>query len=128
MGHRSEAICKECGAEFMFDRGGGFSFYLLQCDSCYRTKNLNFDEIGELHLRFLKGSDIPYSMAGQKQWDNVRNNYKGDALSKEDYYKAVEDLAGICKCGGKFTFDAEPRCPKCGSLEFEECGAQVDYD
>jgi hypothetical protein len=43
MGHRSEAICIECGADFMLDRGGGFSFYLLQCDYFYRTKSLKFD-------------------------------------------------------------------------------------
>jgi len=23
-----------------------------------------------------------------------------------------------CTCGGKFTFDASPRCPQCGSTEF----------
>jgi hypothetical protein len=67
-------------------------------------------------------------MAGQKQWKDVRKDFKGEALSKEDYYKAVENFAGKCKCGGDFTFDAEPRCPKCGSLEFEKCGIQVDYD
>jgi len=31
----------------------------------------------------------------------------------------VEDLAGQCECGGNFTFDAKPRCPKCGSLDYE---------
>jgi hypothetical protein len=84
----------------MFDSGGGFFFHLLQCDSCSKTKNIKFDEIGNLHLRFLKGSNIPYSMAGQKQWDDVRDNNEGEALSKEEYYKSIEDMAGECKCGG----------------------------
>ena len=100
MGHRSEVICKKCDADFMFDSGGGFFFHLLKCDSCSKTKNIKFDEIGNLHLRFLKGSNIPYSMAGQKQWDDVRDNNEGEALSKEGYYKSIEDMAGECKCGG----------------------------
>ena len=33
-----------------------------------------------------------------------------------------------CGCGGRFTFDASPRCPKCRSAELEDLGNYVDYD
>ena len=128
MGHRNRAECKICGYDFEVDHGGGFFFHLLRCDSCSRTKSLNFDEIGEPHLQYLKGLDIPYSIETEDQWEYARKEYKGKVLSEEAYYKAVEDIAGKCKCGGNFTFNAKPRCPKCNSLEIEEGRTLIDYD
>ena len=128
MGHRNMAKCKTCGHDFVVDHGGGFFFHLLRCDSCSRTKSLDFEEIGELHLQYLKSSDMPYSIAGQEQWENVRENYQGKALPEGDYRKAVEKLAGKCKCGGNFSFNAKPRCPKCKSLDIEEGPTLIHYD
>ena len=35
-----------------------------------------------------------------------------------------------CECGGTFTTDAPPRCPECGSLEWERdpAGMEIMYD
>lgn len=128
MGHTASAKCKSCGHDFEVDHGGGFFFHLLRCDSCSRTKSLNFDEIGEPHLQYLKGSGMPYSIVGEEEWEYARKNYKGDSISEEEYYKAVENIAGKCKCGGTFTFNAKPRCPECNSLEIGEGETLMCYD
>jgi hypothetical protein len=60
MGHTNSAKCKSCGHDFEVDHGGGFFFHLLRCDNCSKTKSLDFDEIGEPHIQYLKGSGIPY--------------------------------------------------------------------
>ena len=35
-----------------------------------------------------------------------------------------------CECGGMFTLEARPRCPQCGSLEFDTdpTGLWLNYD
>jgi hypothetical protein len=128
MGHTNIAECKSCGHDFDVDHGGGFFFHLLRCDNCSKTKSLNFDEIGEPHLQYLKGSDIPYTIEAEEQLEYARKKYKGKSLSEDEYYKAVENIAGKCKCGGNFTLNAQPRCPKCNSLEIEESESLIDYD
>ena len=79
-------------------------FHRLQCDTCAETIDISFSKIPELHNRY----------AGQ--WNN-------------EYEKEVENLAGACKCGGKFLFGAPPRCPKCRSLKMEHVpGVIINYD
>lgn len=52
--------------------------------------------------------------------EKVMNFEKHVKVQIRDLTKSqVEDLAGQCECGGNFTFDANPRCPKCGSLDYE---------
>ena len=117
MGRQYDAKCKKCGKKFTVRDGGGFIFHLLHCDKCGREKSISFDEIGEPHLRYIKGLDIPYCIATSKHDEDIQKNYPGEPLSEEEYNKAVEKKAGKCDCGGRFRFDALPRCPKCGSLD-----------
>ena len=62
MGHRVSAKCLECGKAFTVDHGGGFFFHLLRCEKCGKTKAIDFDRLGELHLRHLKG--LPDAASG----------------------------------------------------------------
>jgi predicted Zn-ribbon and HTH transcriptional regulator len=120
MGHSFKAKCKSCGFKFKVEIGGGFTFHLLHCDACGKSKAMSFDEIGEPNLRYKKGLPGPYSVATSEFDKHVRENYPGEPLSEEEYHSIVEDMAGSCKCGGKYKFDAPPRCPKCKSDEFED--------
>jgi hypothetical protein len=122
MGSQFTAICKKCGHRFEANVGGGFSFHLLHCDECGRNKSIGFNEIGEAHLRYLKGLGGPYCIATQESDEFVQKNYPGDSISEEDYHRICEELAGKCKCGGRFKLDAPPRCPKCRSDEFKSSG------
>lgn len=102
MGSEFEAVCKKCGHRFSVRSGGGFFFHLLHCDSCGRDKSVSFDEIGEAHLKYLKGLKGPYCVASSEHDRKVREAYPGEPISEAEYQEEVETIAGRCKCGGSY--------------------------
>jgi hypothetical protein len=128
MGHQMNAQCCECGNTFTVDNGGGFLFHLLRCDKCGKAKSIGFDRLGELHLRYLKGLAGPDCIASSEHDKYIREHADMEPISKVEYHKGVETIAGRCQCRGRYTFDAPPRCPKCRSTEFEEGKITVMYD
>ena len=115
MGMCYAATCDACGTHFTVSNGGGFFFHLLHCDTCGAEKSIGFDEIGEPHQRYLRGLRGPYCMASAEHDRRVREAYRGEPMTEEDYHAAVEELCGTCDCGGQFRFDALARCPRCRS-------------
>jgi hypothetical protein len=115
VGRSFGAICDECGARFTVNDGGGFAFHLLHCDKCGKEKHLPFEDIYEAHCRYLKGLPGPYCIATMDHDKEVQEQHPGPPLSEEEYHAEVERVAGGCHCGGRFTFDAPARCPKCRS-------------
>lgn len=128
MGCTFEAECRDCHHQFVGHSGGGFIFHLLRCDTCGADKGLSFREIGELHLRYLKGLPGPYCMASAEHDRDVREQYTGEPISEEEYHRQVEAMAGACHCGGCFRFGVPLRCPNCRSGNVRE-GQLLDlYD
>ena len=130
MGTTYDVICDRCGHKFRASSGGGFFFHLLHCNKCGSKKSIGFDEIGETHLKYLKGLPYPYSIATQASDKHVQDNYPGEPISKDEYHREVERLAGSCECGGRFTLKSRPRCPKCKSAKWtkDPKGSFIDYD
>ena len=128
MGHRLEAKCLECGTSFDVDHDGGFTFHLVRCDQCGRTKSIGFEELGELHIRYLKGLTVPYSIATAKSDAAARELPSGPPISEDEYNVGVELAAGHCKCGGKYTLNSPPRCPTCHSTSISEGRITIFYD
>lgn len=130
MGRIIDVRCKKCDFEFSARLGGGMRFHKLYCDTCGEDKNVLFDELGELHYRYLKGLGGPYSTATMKHDKYVQDNFKGEPISEKEYDEEIEKRMKKCKCGGKFTFKARPRCPMCNSDDFEEIegGLIMFYD
>ena len=120
MGTRHCVICRACGQKSNVDEGGGFVFHLLHCDRCGDAKSISFEEIGEPHLRYLKGLPGPYAMATRRHDEWAKKNYPGEPLSDAEYHSAVEEIVGSCQCGGSYRFDAPPRCPKCRSTDLAD--------
>jgi hypothetical protein len=130
MGSEFSAICNKCGRKFQVLDGGGFFFHLLHCDKCGRHKQIGFDRLGEAHLAYIKGLAGPYAIATSQHDKQIQDEYPGAPLSQAEYDAAVEDIAGKCKCGGRFRMDAPARCPKCASTDFrqDEDGISCCYD
>ena len=128
MGHTQFAKCRECGAEFEIRHGGGFDFHLLRCDRCGKTRSIGFDKLGELHLRYLKDLKVPYSSVTREFDRTVQQDYHGKPISEAEYHKEIERLQRKCRCGGRYLFEAPPRCPKCQSTNIEEGEFNVLYD
>ena len=120
MGHTFEAVCGDCGHVFSVSDGGGFNFHLLRCNKCGQTKSILFDEIADLHFRYVKGLSGPYSIATSERDEWIRENYEGESISETEYYRGVERFAGLCDCKGEYRMDAPLRCPKCHSINIEE--------
>ncbi len=72
MGSANAAQCLECGKAFTVSHGSGFFFHLLRCGECGRTRAIGFDELGDLHLRYLKGSLPLGEIRGRPRADSVR--------------------------------------------------------
>jgi hypothetical protein len=108
MGYTAEAKCRECGEKFEFKQGGGFAFHLVRCDQCGETKDISFEEFGEHHI--------------------LARERRGKPISEDEYNAAVDLVAGPCKCKGKYTLNAPPRCPKCRSRNISQGRITVCYD
>lgn len=119
MGQISKTQCRSCGHEFELAEGGGFRFHLLRCDRCGETVSMSFEQLGELHLRFIKGLTGPYCVATREEDEVIQRTFSGSAISCREYEEAIEDRAGACACGGVFKFNAPPRCPRCRSTDLE---------
>ena len=130
MGSSSGVICSKCGEKFTVNVGGGFYFHLLHCNKCGKEKNIGFNELGEIHLRYIKGLGGPYCIASRDQDKKIQESFPGEPLDEKEYHKLVEQFARNCDCGGKFKFSGKPRCPKCYSLKFtlDQNGEFLFYD
>jgi len=128
LGQIVKAECLKCGKSFTIEDGGGFYFHLLRCDKCGITKPIGFEEIPELHQRYLKGLSGPYCIATADHDMQVQKNANIKPIDENEYHKKIVNLAGNCKCSGKFTFNAPPRCPKCHSKDIKEGEADLLYD
>ncbi|VGO18070.1 hypothetical protein SCARR_00121 [Pontiella sulfatireligans] len=128
MGHHAETKCLDCGYTFWESYGGGFTFHLLRCDQCGDSKQIAFDELGELHLQYLKGLDGCYCVATLEYDEYVRKHAPVTSITEEEYHRGISDFAGPCECGGRYTVDGLPRCPKCKSTRLEEGMVGPMYD
>ena len=130
MGSRYSVTCQECNHSFMVSDGGGFFFHLLHCDRCGKNKSVQFESLGELHLRFLKGLIGPYSIVSKKYDEQIQAEYAGEPISESEYHFQIENNLDSCRCGGRFKFDAPQRCPKCRSTKLlaDKNGDFVLYD
>jgi hypothetical protein len=132
LGSSYKAKCKQCGHKFTVSDGGGFFFHLLHCDKCGSERSVGFDELGDIHLRYVKGLPGPYCTATNESDKNIKENYPGEPLDEHEYNKLVEQFAGKCKkknCNGRYRLDAPARCPKCRSLDYEDTHEEmIMYD
>lgn len=115
MGTLYEAQCDDCRHIFTVSAGGGFMFHMLRCDTCGTEHSVAFDELGEVHGRWLKGLPGVYAIATANLEAAWKDATPGEPLGDDEYHVAVEQHAGACECGGNYRFDAPRRCPVCRS-------------
>jgi hypothetical protein len=99
--------------------GGGFWFDLLHCDQCGQDRNLAHEDLGEIHLAFVKGLRTPYALSRAAFDRHVQATYPGAPLDRDAYHAAAEATLEPCECGGRFRYDAPARCPTCRSSSDE---------
>jgi hypothetical protein len=117
MGSASGFICKACATRFTIQNGGGFYFDLLHCDACGEATTLGHQELGDIHLRFVKGLPGPYAVSRAAMDRKIQREYPGEPIGRDEYHALAEATLEPCNCGGRFRYDAPPRCPECHSLQ-----------
>ena len=119
MGESFYARCRNCGKETTVNEGGGFFFHLLHCEKCGSEKEVPFDELGDIHLAYLKGLGAPDGSASLGHDPETVEDFAGAPLSGAEYHRQVEAFVGQCPCGGAYRFNAPPRCPRCGAADLD---------
>ena len=117
MGQQRKHRCLACGQRFRVNEGGGFFSDMLHCDRCGQARSIGHEEMGDIHLGYIKGLPGPYAVARRDMDEHIRKTFPGPALTRAEYRAAVETLVGTCECGGAFRYAAPARCPGCGSTE-----------
>lgn len=117
MGSRTGNVCRDCGTRFLVTEGGGFFFDELHCEACGGTRGISHQELGDLHLAFVKGLPGPYAMARMELDRRIKAEYPGAPLSRDEYHAAAEATLERCGCGGRYRYDAPARCPTCRSTQ-----------
>ncbi len=115
MGTATGHVCKACRTKFRADDGGGFFFDLLHCRICGAAKSVAHSDLGDIHLRFVKGLGRPYAVAREEMDRRIQAEYPGEPLSRRGYRAAAEATLAACPCGGRFSYHAPARCPGCRS-------------
>lgn len=132
MGSGYGAICKTCGTKFQVRSGGGFFFDLLHCDECGRSRTVRHEDMGDIHLGYVKGLPGPYAMSRSTLDTEIKQTYQGEPLDREAYRIAVEAMLDRCHCGGTVRYDAPARCPGCRSTandwERDPAAPSMHYD
>ena len=132
MGRATGHICRACKTRFRVKHGGGFFFDLLHCDRCGRAQSVGHEELGDIHLRFVKGLGRPYTVGRTAMDRRIQREYPGKPLSRDEYHAAAEATFDPCACGGRFLYGAPPRCPTCGSTsetwETDPAASMMFYD
>jgi hypothetical protein len=115
MGQATGHICKACGTTFGVQSGGGFFFDMLHCEACGNAQSVRHQDLGDIHLGFVKGLPGPYAVARSEMDRQIQREYPGEPLSRHQYHAAVEATFDPCACGGRFRYNAPARCPGCRS-------------
>ena len=106
---------------------------LFFCGSCSKTFNLYFltEQYGYLSLTCNKCTKVAYVNCFEddefqkiykkyeKKYPNFKNMDSDDRVSLK-FNKEFENTCDPCKCGGKYIFDDDDRCPHCLSDNIEE--------
>lgn len=132
VGHLSGQVCRACGTKFRISEGGGFFFDLLHCDRCGKTRSVGHQELGDIHLGYVKGLPGPYAVARAELDRRIKEGYPGEPLTRDEYRAAAEATLDPCTCGGRFRYDAPPRCTGCASTsemwDLDPTAGSVFYD
>ena len=122
MGWARETKCDDCGERFMLYGGHARWSYRLRCEKCGEVHAVDKDDpiCGDRRTSLLKHEPMPTTIS----LDEIRKMLKSDGLQLGQYsaddvrwQHDVEAALPVCACGGRYSFDARPRCPQCSSTE-----------
>jgi len=119
MGAEYRGRCNACGTTFTYKESGGFCFHVLRCDTCGRSKMVEHDKPD--------GPDALFSRDLSSDLESPADEPAGP-IDRGTDVAAVERKVRPCRCGGRYRFDAPPRCPRCRSTDIDRGEITLLYD
>ena len=111
MGSATSQICRDCGEHFMARDGGGFMFDLLHCDTCGAGRSVSHEELGDIHLGFVKGLPGPYAVARSRMDAEIKATYPGRALTRAEYRAGAEATLDRAPAAARTATTPRPAAP-----------------
>lgn len=115
----SDMICQTCGQEFCADFDDGLDYHLLRCNRCGGPSQVAFADLVGLRSAYVRGLPVPDLVLTASHNPRFARTQSGAPMSEAEYRLAIEASTGPHDCGGRFEFDAAPRCPKCRSADMD---------
>lgn len=120
MGRAFQAKCAACQHTFPASEGGGVRYECVRCKKCGRDEDVPHEDLGDIYLAYLKGlNPVLAEMDGADG-----RTYPGEPITRREFRRRVVAKAGVCGCGGQFSFTAPLRCPACGSEAVADDGTR----
>jgi len=107
MGKLYQYQCNSCKHEFEFTQGPIMAGHVAHCEDCGQEKLLAPDE-------------LPVELSGYHSFD-----YKWESELTEKEPKLTTAATGLCSCGGNYSLQARPRCPKCRSDDINQDNSRI---
>ena len=107
MGQMIRSTCAACGKVAHQIDGAMMAGYRPRCADCGRAGLVSIEDVVEDETA---QTDAPAD-PGESE--------AGDESAWSRRQRRVLELAGTCKCGGRFTADAPLRCPSCRSTDLD---------
>ena len=112
------AICNECDHKFAIRIGPTDLAWFLHCEKCGAERSIQRD-IAE---------EITESKLTDEDWESILNQEltQEERAAIEKSNAVIENKAGQRSCGGRYTLNAPPRCPRCGSVDYHNADGMFD--
>jgi hypothetical protein len=127
MGWKWEAVCRACNKEFWASWGHSRRNWELRCEDCGERSGFGRSSTGpgpppdSLHPTHAAEdqafTELPEDAPGRDLLPRTIDLVRMTAEWADWQQRAEAWFKVRCKCGGRYTFDAPERCPKCRSTD-----------
>ncbi|MHC9510556.1 FmdB family zinc ribbon protein [Kangiella sp. M94] len=107
MGKLYQYQCNSCKHEFEFTQGPIMAGHVAHCEDCGKEKLLAPDELL------------------MELWGYHSFDYEWDPELSDNEPKLTTAVTGKCACGGNYSLNARPRCPKCRSDDINQDNSRI---
>ncbi|MCR9198932.1 MAG: hypothetical protein NXI04_09830 [Planctomycetaceae bacterium] len=131
MGMVHETTCNHCDLQFELAVGGSMLAEMFHCHQCDEATAVERDRLRDAHAEHANAIDAT-------QCDKTRDSSIDSSMAQQQraelaaapggFDERLQQLAGLCPCGGQFGLYAQPRCPACKSTNLSLGDVTMCFD
>jgi len=131
MGMVHETICNRCGQQFELAVGGSMLAEAFHCHQCDEATAVERRRLRDAHAEHANAIDAAHGDQPQDSSGNspMAHQQRADlAAAPGGFDERLQQLVGLCPCGGQFGLYAQPRCPSCLSTDLSLGDVTMCFD